>query len=219
MQKPNGVCSLEPATRVTEGNISMSNELIISNQAALQHLATVAAQAQGGMRLLKFIKGKWYVADDEVSADRTFIAHAHQLAHGWVKFNKDHKVEEQRIGIVAEGYPLAKREDLGDTDTTAWEIEDGQRKDPWVRQLYLPMEDSETGELLTFVTGSQGGNSAIGKLTNHFVRNVRNGLPLIQLEAGSYKHKKYGPTPVPEFRVTGWTGGPGVRDAGDDIPF
>ena len=170
------------------------------------------------MRLLKFVKGKWLIGDDDVSTDRQFIAHAHQLAHGWVKFS-DRKVVEQRVGIVAEGFQMADRDELGDTDTSQWEIEDGKPKDPWVKQYYLPVEDADTGELLTFVTGSQGGNSAIGKLTSQFVRNVRNGLPVVQLEIGFYKHKKYGRTEVPEFRVTGWTGAPGVRDAGDDIPF
>jgi hypothetical protein len=44
----------------------MTNELsIIDNQSALAHLAAVAQQAQE-MRLLKFVKGKWFVGDDEL---------------------------------------------------------------------------------------------------------------------------------------------------------
>jgi hypothetical protein len=80
----------------------------------------------------------------------------------------------------------------------------------------LPLEDTDTGELLTFVTGSQGGNSAIGKLTRQFVRNVRNGLPVVRLSTGFYKHKTFGRVEVPEFPVTGWTGAPST---GGEIPF
>src|SRR3974390_3223996 len=104
----------------------MSKELsvISNNQTALANLAAVASQAQQ-MRLLKFVKGKWLIGDDEVSADRQFITHVHQLAHGWVKFS-DRKVVEQRVGIVAEGFPLAEREVLGDNDTSQWETENGE---------------------------------------------------------------------------------------------
>jgi hypothetical protein len=204
----------------------MSNDLSIisNNQSALANLAAVASQAQQ-MRLLKFVKGKWLIGDDEVSADRQFIAHAHQLVHGWVKF-EDRKVVEQRVGIVADGFKLAERDELGDTDESRWGIENGEPKDPWSRQYYLPLEDPETGELFTFVTGSKGGDTAIGRLTNQFLRNVRNGLPIVRLEIGFYKHKQYGRTEVPEFKVVGWTGasgnfapGGGGRDMNDDIPF
>jgi len=202
----------------------MTNQLVVKNETALSHLAAVAAQAQE-MRLLKFVKGKWVVGDDEMPVDQTFVAHAHQLAHGWVKF-ADGKMAEQRVGIVADGFVLATREELGDTDSGKWERDHaGAPRDPWCKQYYLPLENAETGELLTFVTGSQGGNSAIGRLTNQFVRNVRNGLPLVRLAAGSYKHKQFGRVEVPEFSVTGWTGGghvdvPSVGgDMSDEIPF
>jgi len=77
----------------------MANELaLIKNETALTHLAAVAAQAQE-MRLLKFSKGNWLIGDDELSADRLFIAHVHQLAHGWVKFI-DGKVADQRVGVA-----------------------------------------------------------------------------------------------------------------------
>ena len=194
----------------------MNNLSVIKNETALTHLAGVAAQAQE-MRLLKFVKGKWYVGDDELPAGREFIAHAHQLAHGWVKFS-DGKLVEQRVGIVADGFVIATRDELGDTDSSEWDKDGaGAPRDPWTTQYYLPLEDAETGELFTFVTGSQGGNSAIGKLTSQFVRNVRNGLPMVRLAAGSYKHKTFGRVEVPELRVTGWTGAPGAHGAGSDL--
>ena len=131
----------------------MANELaLIKNETALTHLAAVAAQAQE-MRLLKFSKGNWLIGDDELSADRLFIAHVHQLAHGWVKFI-DGKVADQRVGIVANGFVVTDRSELGDTDRGQWEREpSGAPRDPWSKQYYLPLEDARTGELFTFVTG------------------------------------------------------------------
>ncbi|HXB77112.1 MAG TPA: hypothetical protein VNX23_06835 [Bradyrhizobium sp.] len=184
----------------------MANELaLIKNETALTHLAAVAAQAQE-MRLLKFSKGNWLIGDDELSADRLFIAHVHQLAHGWVKFI-DGKVADQRVGIVANGFVVTDRSELGDTDRGQWEREpSGAPRDPWSKQYYLPLEDARTGELFTFVTGSQGGNSAIGKLTNLFLRNARRGLPIVTLATDFYKHKQYGRVEVPEFSLKSWTG-------------
>jgi len=183
----------------------MHNLQVVKNETALAHLAAVASQAQE-MRLLKFVKGKWYVGDDELSPGRKFIAHVPQLTQGMVKFF-DGKVAEQRVGIVADGFVLPNRDELGDIDSSKWETDHaGAPRDPWCHQYYLPLEDPDTGELFTFVTGSQGGNSAIGRLTSQFVRNVRNGLPMIRLATGSYKHKTFGRVEVPEFSVTGWTG-------------
>ena len=161
------------------------------------------------MRLLKFVKGQFLSGDNEVPAGREFIAHANQLAHGYTKFVGG-KVAEQRMGLVADPtFVLPERADLGDTDQSTWETDHNSKpRDPWTRQYYLPLEDNETGELYTFVTGSQGGNSAIGKLLAQYVRNAHLGVPLIELVAGSYRHKQFGPVPVPEFKVTAWTSGP-----------
>jgi hypothetical protein len=129
----------------------MYNLPIIKNETALTHLAAVAAQAQE-MRLLKFVKGKWYVGDDELPAGREFIAHVPQLAHGMVKF-VDGKVAEQRVGIVADGFVLPSRDELDDIDPKKWETDHaGVPRDPWCQQYYLPLEDNGTGELFTFVT-------------------------------------------------------------------
>jgi hypothetical protein len=58
----------------------MHNLTAIKNETALTHLAAVAAQAQE-MRLLKFVKGKWYVGDDELPAGHEFIAHESTARH------------------------------------------------------------------------------------------------------------------------------------------
>jgi hypothetical protein len=199
----------------------MTTELaIINHQSALAHLAAVAQQAQE--RLLKFVKGKWFVGDDEVSAGREFIAHVPQLAQGWVKFS-DGKVAEQCVGIV-DGFVFATRDDLGATDSSKWEKDAaGAPLDPWTPQFFLQLEDAATGELLAFVTGWQGG-PAIYNLANQWM-NLGKGLPLVRLAADCYWHKNFGRVEVPEFSVTGWTGASdnfaprGGGDLDEEIPF
>jgi hypothetical protein len=134
---------------------------------------------------------------------------------GYVKFGGG-KLVEQRLGKVAEGFQMPKREELGDTDKTAWECDaNGNPRDPWALQYYLPLEDAEIGEVLVFVTSSRGGCSAIGNLCNVFARNAGNGLPIIKLGTSSYRHKTYGRIDIPDFPVVGWNKASAI-DTGDE---
>ena len=36
-------------------------------------------------KLLKFVKGKWTIGDDEIAAGSEYVAHVDQLARGWVR--------------------------------------------------------------------------------------------------------------------------------------
>jgi hypothetical protein len=196
----------------------MSNLPIIKNEAALANLAAFAAQTQE-MRLLKFNKGFWLVGDNEVPAGREYIAHVDQLTHGWTKF-ADGKVVEQRVGNVAQGFKPASREELGDNDQSKWAKDHaGQPRDPWTMQIYLPLEDTETYELVSYVTNSKGGISVIGKLANAFRMNVHRGLPIVRLEKGRYKNKTYNTfVDTPELVIAGWTGAPApARDYGPEV--
>jgi hypothetical protein len=92
----------------------MQNKLVVQNQTGLARFEAVAAKAQE-LTLLKFVKGKYYIGNDEVALGREYIAHVSQLNHGWVKF-VDGRVTDQRIGTVAEGFQPPTREELGDTD-------------------------------------------------------------------------------------------------------
>ena len=185
--------------------IKMQNLIPQGNGSALAHLAAVAATAQE-MHFLKFVKGEFYSGDDEVPLGTEYIAHVDQLVCGRVKF-ADGKVVDQRIGLIAEGFKPPPRKELGDLDESKWEKDGaGMPRDPWTLQYFLPIEGPETGELLTYVTGSRGGISAIGRLCNQFVRKARNGLPIVRLSAGSYKHKRFGRVEKPDFPVVSWTG-------------
>jgi hypothetical protein len=183
----------------------MTNDIALVN--STEHFLQVAQELKGGElggRMLKFAKGYFRVGDDEVCAGGQYVAHVDRLLRGYVKFGGGKSIE-QRLGRVAEGFQMPKREELGDTDKAAWERDaNGNPRDPWALQYYLPLEDVETGEVLVFVTSSRGGCSAIGNLCNLFARNAENGLPIIKLGTSSYRHKTYGRIDIPDFPVVGW---------------
>jgi hypothetical protein len=193
-------------------------------------LSRAADDLSGGNvgKILKFQKGKYFVGDDEIAIDSELIAHVTQLARGWVKF-KGSELVDRKIGKVVDGFVPPQREDLDDHDESMWEKNDrGERRDPWISQSYLPLENPETGELIVFVTGSAGGRSAIGALVSTASRNLHKGHPIIQLGVRHYKHKVFGRIENPDFQVVGWTGSdsinkpavPEVHPAfNDQIPF
>jgi hypothetical protein len=188
---------------------------VVTQKPAGELLMQAAEELGGGNigKILKFQKGKYYVGDDEIAINSEMIAHITQLARGWVKFRGGELVD-RRIGKVVEGFIVPKREDLDDNDESNWEKNDrGERRDPWVAQSYLPLENPETGELVVFVTGSAGGSTAVGTLVKTASHNLHKGQPLIQLGARSYKHKQFGRIENPDFPIVGWTGGTGMAPA------
>jgi hypothetical protein len=181
---------------------------LTTQKTASELLVKAAAELSSGDgmgRMLRFKKGHYYIGDDEIAIGREYVAHCTQLARGWVKFGDD-KLLEQRIGKVIDGFTPAKRDELGDLDKNKWDTDlAGKPLDPWVSQVYLPLEDRETGELVVFVTGSHGGRTAVGSLCNQAARNLARGNPIIRIDVRSYKHKVYDRIETPLFVVVGFT--------------
>jgi hypothetical protein len=210
----------------------MSTDLV-----KIEHISTAiaaAAKEEGASelgKLLKFSKGHYFVATDEIPLGKEFISHVEHWTRGWVKF-KNGSLVEHRVGRVADGFIVPPREKLDDLDESKWENEaDGRPKDPWAQQSYVPLEDCETGEIVTFVSGSSGGRGAISKLAARAARHLATmGQPRIKLAVESYKHRAYGRIEKPSFIIVGWTNEisqPPARDFGatdrnnfdDSIPF
>ena len=160
-------------------------------------------------KLLKFNKGEWLIGEDTVSEGTEYIAFIDEVARGWIKF-EDKSVTDRRIVKVAAGHP-PKREELGDTDSSQWEIgDDGKPRDPYVFQWLLPMSPVEAeGDLTVYATASKGGIGAIGLLCKVYGRSQRNGLlPIVALKTTSYKHPVYGKVLKPDLPIVGWHGTP-----------
>jgi hypothetical protein len=185
-------------------------------------------------KILKFVKGEWQIGEDTVPLGTEVIAHIDELARARIKF-EDQTVTDRCIVKVAMGR-LPDRKDLGDTDSSKWELgEDGQPRDPWVLQWLLPMSLLDAvGDLVVLSSSSKGGIAAIGTLCQVYGRSPRNGLlPIVALKCASYKHPVYGKVLKPDLPIVGYHGtglqaatstGPGgasapANDLLDEIPF
>jgi hypothetical protein len=193
----------------------MVKEMNENTQAKLTEIATpdtvaarflAAAEEAGGNGfgpLLKFVKGHYYVGDTEVPAGREYVAQMQSVACGWVRF-ADKKVVDQKIGKIADGFRMPERETLGDLDQSKWEVDSKGPRDPWVTQWYLPLLDTESGEFVVFVTGSNGGQRAIGNLCRNYGSNPHRGMPIVQIGVRGYKHKEHGRIEEPEIKIIAW---------------
>jgi hypothetical protein len=121
---------------------------------------------------------------------------------------------------VASGRKLPSREELGDSDKKKWETDDeGNPRDPWVKQWLLPLVKVDDQDCMVFVSGSKGGNVAIGTLCGIYGRSNRKGLlPIIALKVRSYKHRQFGKIETPDLPIISWHGEPQTQAAAPPAP-
>lgn len=182
-----------------------------------------------GAPLLKFSKqGEFTIGDtDSLPEGTRCIAHTDEITLGWQKW-QDGKPVERRIGRVADSFVPPRRDELGDTDKQLWEIDDdGEPRDPWQFQMAVPVTRLDAGgETYCFTTSSKGGLACMNSLTRTYGRRVQNekvpGLPIVELKADSYKHRRYGKIFTPQMIVVEWTGADGkplslADDLNDEI--
>src|SRR5262245_63209991 len=95
----------------------------------------VAAENSGGFgKLLKFVKGKWEIGDDEVPIGTEYIAHINQLAKGWVHFEDGEVVGDPIIVKIVDGKKLPEHQELQDNNPKKREKDDdGKTRDHWTK--------------------------------------------------------------------------------------
>ena len=167
---------------------------------------------------LKFSKGEWLKGanDDEVALETKLAANMSELSIGWVRWN-DRKPVERRMGLIAQRFKAAARDELGFSDEAKWENdESGKPQDPWQFTNELPLADPESGEQMTLSASSKGAISAIGALCKAYAagRAANAGkVPIVSLGRDSYKHKVYGKTYVPVLTIVDWVDNGAIPDA------
>lgn len=188
----------------------MANELTTTGPNPYEAYGEAAAPKGN---FLKFSKGD-YVAgiDGEIIPIGTImIADMTQLSTGWVRW-QDGQVSDRIMGLLAGGFRPPRRNELGDQDESLWERDrrDGRARDPWQRGTELPMIVRDNpDESYLFVTGSKGGEGAIGELCKVYGKRIRtnpNDLPMVRLDVDSYQHrdKSLGRIKIPTLEVVGW---------------
>jgi len=179
---------------------------------------------------LKFDKSRWVKGQSEtpMPENARLLICMPELQIGWVKF-VDGKPEGHRLGYVRAGFKMPDRNELGDDDESTWETgSNGQPKDPWTQTYIVLMRDMDTGELLTFLTNSNGGREAMLKLCQAYALGgyEEAGLcPVVALSSTSYQHPNptFGKIWKPKFQITSWAPWTGAvvgefADAVRDIP-
>lgn len=217
------------------------NDKQTENLPATQGAANILNEAQadaGFEKLLKFNKGEYEAAGENVPLGTRVTAHCIGWTKAWIKF-KDKKFADRKIFRVAKGDRVLDRDQLDDRDEKLWPIGlNGQPNDPWVFQFLLPMENCETGDLMIFVTSSFGGKRAVADLCNAYgrraVRDARAGQPVVRLQKTMMQTQNFGKVPRPHFEIVSWNddsvsvrevpelaaGGGGVAaEMEDEIPF
>jgi hypothetical protein len=190
-----------------------------------------------GGRMVKFDgKAKKFVyADDgtEIGDDIDLIALDDQVQVGWIRFHGKGEQPDRIAGLLSDGFDLPPRESLGDDDPSTWEIGlDGRPQDPWVHQIAVVLQRVDTGELLSFVTGSSTGRRAIGELVRHADRLHKthpDEYAVVRFKPSGFNHRdpRVGWVSTPKFAVVGRTPKDSAAkpdtspaaDYSDEIPF
>ena len=167
------------------------------------------AVAADATPFLKFVKGEFqFGADNEPLALGTkLVPNMAELKAGFIKWQNSEPINEVTVRI-SDGEPVPRREDLDSQDESTWEMDsNGIAIDPWGIVNTLPFKSPESGEEFVFTTGSKGGIGALGKLATAYGshRQKHDGkMPIVQIGAGSYRHKTYGEVHYPVFRIVSW---------------
>lgn len=191
----------------------------------------IASEAATSLPILKFKKGKYVLGQDGeiVELGSKFVANMSRLCRGFVKF-VDAELADKRL--AGPGEPPIAREEVGDDDEDLWPRDpNGNRVDPWTPTWELPLKSLDTAEEVVFCTSANGGINAIGRLCNKYGARCLSGhfeLPIVELNASSYRHRSFGEVDVPVLRVVDWQSetdliageaNGGSEDLSDDVPF
>jgi hypothetical protein len=147
--------------------------------------------------------------DEEIPEGTELVVVYDQIQAGWIKFNAKGNPPDRHMGAVFDGYLPPKREELGDTDESAWETDlSGRPSDPWQHQMLVPLQNVETGDLLVFGTSSITGRREVGNLIRQCdrLRNKEPDIyPVIKLQVGGFAHRdeRVGWVKTPKFAVVG----------------
>jgi len=163
---------------------------------------------------LKFNKGDYIIVSKDhplgldLPVGTEVIANMDSLIRGWVRW-EDEKPTEQLMGLVCEGFAVAKRSTLGDMDKALWEQKPGNDKptDPWSFTHQLVLQNLKTGALYTFGSSSWGGKACFELLLKSYGGQMsmhEKEWPVLKLEVLINDHPDYGRQKKPSLPIVKW---------------
>jgi hypothetical protein len=192
----------------------MTNDLAITrNTDGWNDVAAEANERVLRGTLLKFADWNWTRGKETEPVKRGTQLVAIGTAAAWVKW-KDGKPTETRLREP--GTKMPDREELGDLDTTQWEVGPDNKtpRDPWRNTRFVYLVDPHSAEALTFSTSSWGGREAVISLGDSIARMRLahpNAMPIVALEAAPMI-TRYGRKSKPTFKIVGW------KATGNEVP-
>ena len=194
--------------------ISKPSNTAVGSTAVNPFLAYGEAQNQRAIvgKLLRFTKGDFLAGqeDEEVPVGTQFVANMDEMLAGWIRW-ENNRPTDHVMGKVSSGYQPPRRNELGDTDKDAWEVDlAGEPRDPWQFSNYLLLKGTGgDSELYTFTTSSKGGLDALGELCKAYgaaMAQRPDEYPVVALGVNAYDHpnRALGRIKVPVFKIVGW---------------
>jgi hypothetical protein len=176
-----------------------NTELALSPEEEAKALLDEAQK--GAQIILKYKDEHFHIRDVEVPLGTRYFAHPGSWERQWIRFD-DNKVTERIRVKVSTKKMLPSRNKLSDP-----ELEDTD-KDPWSFQNVIPFENVETGEVEVFTTSTAGGRMAIEELVKEYAKAIlagtARGLPIIELQVGSFRTGFGKDQPKPLFPIVDW---------------
>jgi hypothetical protein len=138
-----------------------------------------------------------------IEADkRRYVVNPQLMIERWVKFAGG-KLVDQKIYRTAEGeLAPVDREEFGlDLDPRDWPRDgSGKQKDPWSREVYLPMKNVADKELVAFKATGKGAISEIGVFVGMYASADRGGkVPVMEIKSRSFVADTGNTVHVPVF--------------------
>jgi hypothetical protein len=138
-----------------------------------------------------------------VEPGEQFIANPHELTDSWTKFGGGKPVE-RRVYRAVNGEMAPERAELGDNDESTWPSRNNRPKDPWQRQVFLPMKGDD-GEICAFSATGQSAIAEIGELVGMYGSANRHGkFPVVELQTRTFESQHGSTIHVPVFRLITW---------------
>jgi hypothetical protein len=131
---------------------------------------------------------------------RRYVVNPNGMVERWAKFVNGELVQPPLIYRTAEGEMAPMREELDDLD---WKRR-GLKRDPWQREVYLPMKAAD-GEIVAFKATGNSAIAEIGELVGMYGSADRGGkVPVVEIDSRSFDSQHGNTIHVPVFRLIDW---------------
>src|SRR5262249_53381383 len=133
--------------------------------------------------LLREHGGDKDVIEPDEDGRRLYVVNPHLMIERWGEYVNG-KLVDQKVYRTASGEYAPERAELGlDLREADWPVDknSGRRKDPWSREVYLPMKGAD-GEVVAYKATGKGAIGEIGELVGMFGSADRKGrVPLVDI--------------------------------------